>query len=101
MSRVTLAARTLLSRAADAVLLEKKRLNVLGFSDVLALARGVLLTNEAARKEVSKDIDTLLVDELQDTSRLQRDLVVLLRQGDSRDSRARPPDGENAVAPRA
>ena len=52
----------------------------LGFGDVLWLAREVLLTRPELQAEAAENLDALLVDEFQDTSRVQRDLLLLLRQ---------------------
>lgn len=82
LSRWPELARALLVRCQAEIDAEKKRENVLGFSDVLMAARTVCLSHLDARKEIAQGIDTLLVDEVQDTSRLQRDLIVLLRPSD-------------------
>jgi ATP-dependent helicase/nuclease subunit A len=50
----------------------------LGFGDVLRAARDLLRDHPDVAAEVASEIDVLLVDEFQDTSRLQRELVQLL-----------------------
>ncbi len=50
----------------------------LGFGDVLRLARDALRDHPRAAAEVGARYDLLLVDELQDTSRIQRELVQLV-----------------------
>ncbi len=82
LSRAPAIARALLQRCQAEIDLEKRRENVLGFSDVLMAARTICQQHLDARKEIAQGIDTLLVDEVQDTSRLQRDLIVLLRPRD-------------------
>lgn len=62
---------------------------MLGFGEVLRAARELLRDRPDVADEVSSGIEALLVDEFQDTSRVQRDLLQLLwaRPG------ARPPAG--------
>ncbi len=50
----------------------------LGFGDVLRLARDALRDHPRAAAEVGARYDLLLVDEVQDTSRIQRELVQLV-----------------------
>ena len=50
----------------------------LGFGAVLGAARDALRDEPHAAAELSERYDVLLVDEFQDTSRLQRDLIALL-----------------------
>lgn len=69
----------LLGRVALAIRRERTRRAVLGFGDLLRLARSRLRDNPAVLEEVRSEIDVLLVDEFQDSSRSQRDLVYLLR----------------------
>ena len=82
LSHAPMLARALLQRCQAEIDAEKRRENVLGFSDVLTAARTICEQHLDARKEIAQGIDTLLVDEVQDTSRLQRDLIVLLRPRD-------------------
>ncbi|MBX3226141.1 MAG: UvrD-helicase domain-containing protein [Labilithrix sp.] len=63
---------------------------VLGFGEVLRAARSLLTSRPDVAEEVAAGIDALLVDEFQDTSRVQRDLLQLLWAR----SEARPPAGE-------
>ncbi len=51
---------------------------ILGFGDVLRLARDALRDHPRAAAAVGARYDLLLVDELQDTSRIQRELVQLV-----------------------
>ena len=56
--------------------------SVLGFAQVLSTARDLLRDHPRVAAEVSAGLDALLVDEFQDTSRLQRELVTLLWDAD-------------------
>ncbi|WP_437727835.1 UvrD-helicase domain-containing protein [Sorangium sp. So ce861] len=61
----------------------------LGFGDLLRAARDGLRDDPAIGEAVRGSVDVLLVDEFQDTSAVQRDLVYLLRERDDA-ARARP-----------
>lgn len=54
----------------------------LGFGDLLRAARDGLRDDAAIGAAVRESVDVLLVDEFQDTSAVQRDLVYLLRERD-------------------
>lgn len=56
----------------------------LGFGDLLRLARDGLRDHPDVASRVASEIDFLLVDEFQDTSRVQRDLILLLREDPER-----------------
>ncbi len=86
-------ARALLVACEDAITSDARRASSLGFSDVLRAGRDVLRDHPAAAAELGAELDVLLVDEFQDTSRLQRDLVQLVWE---RDPSARAP-GTSAV----
>jgi ATP-dependent helicase/nuclease subunit A len=58
----------------------KRRAGALGFGDLLRIARDTLRDRPEISRAVREDVDVLLVDEFQDTSRVQRDLVYLLRE---------------------
>jgi ATP-dependent helicase/nuclease subunit A len=60
----------------------KRRAGGLGFGDLLRIARDTLRDRPDLARSVREGIDVLLVDEFQDTSRVQRDLVYLLREHD-------------------
>ena len=62
----------------------------LGFGDVLWLSRHALLERPELQLEVGEELDALLVDEFQDTSRVQRDLLLLLWQSPEAAARRRP-----------
>lgn len=57
---------------------EKKSLMCLGFGDLLVLTRRLLRENLVARKELKARFKRVLVDEYQDTSPIQEDIVTLL-----------------------
>ncbi|HET7545593.1 MAG TPA: UvrD-helicase domain-containing protein, partial [Polyangiaceae bacterium] len=86
------------ARGASAVLthiqralLERRRTRgTLGFGDVLRLARDGLRDQPSLAKSASQTMEVLLVDEFQDTSRVQRDLLLLLRERPSSIDRRRP-----------
>jgi ATP-dependent helicase/nuclease subunit A len=67
----------------------RKRRGALGFGDLLRIARDALRDRPDLAERSAAEIDLLLVDEFQDTSRVQRDLILLLRERpDSRAKRA-------------
>jgi ATP-dependent helicase/nuclease subunit A len=70
---------SLLGRIGQAAARERRARAILGFGDLLRLARQTLRDHPEVADEVRGEIDVLLVDEFQDTSRAQRDLVYLLR----------------------
>ncbi len=60
----------------------KRRAGALGFGDLLRTARDTLRDRPEIARAAREEIDALLVDEFQDQSRVQRDLVYLLRERD-------------------
>ncbi len=58
------------------------RARAMSFGGVLRAARDVMLHHPSVAADWAKEVDALLVDEFQDTSRLQRDLLLLLWQND-------------------
>ncbi|WP_394823362.1 UvrD-helicase domain-containing protein [Pendulispora albinea] len=76
------AARELLVDADREIQRARRRAGALGFGDVLRAARDLLRDHPSIAREVGEGIDALLVDEFQDTSRLQRELVHLLWEND-------------------
>ncbi len=58
----------------------RTRRGAYGFGDLLCIARDALRDQPAIAALAAAQIDTLLVDEFQDTSRVQRDLILLLRE---------------------
>ena len=79
--------RDILAESEEEIGAEGKRRAVLGFGEVLRAARELLRDRPDVAEEVASGIDALLVDEFQDTSRVQRDLLQLLW------AKERPPPG--------
>ncbi|MEA2750611.1 MAG: hypothetical protein QOI41_4754 [Myxococcales bacterium] len=66
----------------------------IGFGEILRAARELLRDRPDVAEEVGAGIDALLVDEFQDTSRVQRDLLQLLwARSDTREAGRIPPLG--------
>jgi ATP-dependent helicase/nuclease subunit A len=82
----------LLARAQRVLRQRRIARGQLGFSDVLWLSRHTLLQRPDLQIEVGETLDALLVDEFQDTSRVQRDLLLLLWQTPEAARRRRPGD---------
>ncbi|MFO0548072.1 MAG: UvrD-helicase domain-containing protein [Polyangiaceae bacterium] len=70
----------LVSRMRERLLAERRATGVIGFGDMLRLARDGLRDRRAVAEAIRDEVDVLLVDEFQDTSLIQRDLVYLLRE---------------------
>lgn len=83
-------ASALLARMQRALLERRRAEGTLGFGDVLRLARDGLRDQPALAKRASQKTEVLLVDEFQDTSRVQRDLLLLLRERPSSIDRRTP-----------
>ena len=79
----------LLQVAREKLSAQKRRAGALGFGDLLRMARDALRDQPEVARAVREEIDVLLVDEFQDTSRVQRNLVYLLRERDDA-AEARP-----------
>lgn len=78
----------LIDRIGTRLANERKARGVASFGDLLRLARNRLRDRPEVLALVQAEIDVLLVDEFQDTSRVQRDLVYLLREkASSREAR--------------
>lgn len=73
-----LVARDVLAEAEGTIERASRAGAALGFGELLRAARELLRERPDIATEVSRGIDALLVDEVQDTSRVQRDLVALL-----------------------
>lgn len=78
LAPVATAARTLVGRAQRELDRLRRRSGALAFSDVLRVARDLLRDRPDVAAEISGSLDALLVDEFQDTSRVQCELVRLL-----------------------
>lgn len=74
------AIRALLAEVQREIRARRRARGTLGFGDLLRLARDALRDNPALAAEAAEGIELLMVDEFQDTSRVQRDLVLLLRE---------------------
>jgi ATP-dependent helicase/nuclease subunit A len=72
--------KTLLVRAETALRASMLRDSVLGYADVLRAARDILATEATAARDLGRDLDAFLIDEFQDTSRVQREIVELAWQ---------------------
>ncbi len=59
---------------------ERRERGVLSFGDLLRLARDGMRDDAELARTVRAELDVLMVDEFQDTSAVQRDLVYLLRE---------------------
>ena len=70
----------LLAEARKSARVRRRRAGALGFGDLFRAARDGLRDRPDLAETVRADVDVLLVDEFQDTSRVQRDLVYLLRE---------------------
>ena len=79
------AVRTLVSELSARAEREKDARGVLGFGDLLLQARRLLLQAPAVRTRVKRRFDRVLVDEYQDTSPAQEDILALLLE-DTRES---------------
>ena len=75
---------------------QKRRVGALGFGDLLRHARDALRDRPEVARAAREDVTVLLVDEFQDTSRVQRDLVYLLRERE--DAAAARPRGASPTA---
>jgi len=89
-------ANELLASIQQALLDRRRREGTLGFGDVLRLARDGLRDQPSIAKSASQKTEVLLVDEFQDTSRVQRDLLLLLRERPSSIDRRKPGQVPNA-----
>lgn len=79
-----------LNEARRRLMAARRRAGGLSFGDLLRLARDGLRDRPAMAREARAATDVLLVDEFQDTSRVQRDLVYLLRERDDAAASRRP-----------
>jgi len=83
------ALKSLLVGCAAEIARANLRDSVLGFADVLLAARDLLRDHPALAGAIGASFDALLVDEFQDTSSVQRDLVYLLWERRGRDGQVR------------
>lgn len=80
----------LVGEVQRALRVRRRARGALGFGDLIRLARDGLLARPDIQARAADELDVLLVDEFQDTSRVQRDLVLLLCQA-SEAARRRTP----------
>ncbi len=83
-------ANALLSTIQAELIKRRRSEGTLGFGDVLRLARDGLRDHPALARSAGQRVEVLLVDEFQDTSRVQRDLLLLLREKPSALQRRAP-----------
>jgi ATP-dependent helicase/nuclease subunit A len=84
------AVRALLVDLDERVALEKDARGALGFGDLLLRARDLLRDHPSLRARVKARFDRVLVDEYQDTSPVQEDLVALLAEEPTRGDPVHP-----------
>ncbi len=75
--------RELLARTEAAVRVSMARDGVLGFGEVLRAARDLLRDDPSVALILGRELDALLIDELQDTSRIQREIIELAWRAES------------------
>jgi ATP-dependent helicase/nuclease subunit A len=80
----------LLARIQAELSTRRRKDGKLGFGDVLRLARDGLRDHPEIARFAAQCTEILLVDEFQDTSRVQRDLLLLLRERPSSSAKRRP-----------
>jgi ATP-dependent helicase/nuclease subunit A len=81
-ARAAAFARDLLVACEREIRSATERSSALGYGDLLRAARDLLRDRPDIAAEIGASLDVALIDELQDTSRLQRDLILLLWQRD-------------------
>lgn len=69
-----------LARLHAAYLAMKRERGVLTFGDIAHMARDILLRNTQVRRHYQQRFRYIMIDEFQDTNRLQKDLVYLLAE---------------------
>ena len=77
--------RTLIATCDARIREDRRNAGVLAFSDVLRTVRELLMQRPDVAAQIGQRLDALLVDEFQDTSRVQRDIVALLWERSPRD----------------
>ena len=82
-------ANALLAKIQAELSARRRAEGTLGFGDVLRLARDGLRDHPALAMIAGQKTELLLVDEFQDTSRVQRDLLLLLRERPASNARRR------------
>jgi ATP-dependent helicase/nuclease subunit A len=87
LTQRALSMRALLAEIAERRSAERRRAGMLGFGDLLRSARDAVRDDPGVAATARAMFDVLLVDEFQDTSGVQRDLVYLLREMPARAER--------------
>ncbi|ABF92294.1 ATP-dependent DNA helicase, UvrD/REP family [Myxococcus xanthus DK 1622] len=90
--------RELLTRVETRHDTELSRRNVLDFTSLLVKSRDLLRAHPEFRRQVQERIGALLVDEFQDTNRLQLELVLLLAEKREDGPRELAPDADLVTA---
>lgn len=80
LTRIETATRALLCEIRAGLATARRRQGALSFGDLLREARRALMAFPEVQRSVRGSVHALLVDEFQDSSRVQRDLVYLLRE---------------------
>lgn len=80
LANESLAIAALVAKVQRSLRARRRRRGALGFGDLLRIARDGLRDRPDLAARAASEIDLLLVDEFQDTSRVQRDLLLLLRE---------------------
>lgn len=70
--------RMVIAQLARAYMAKKQQMSLMDFDDVLVNFYDLLLRNELAREQIAREVSFVLVDEFQDTNRLQAEIVDLL-----------------------
>lgn len=79
-----------LGRLHESYMEMKRERGILSFSDVAQMAREILLHNRQVRRHYQQKYRYIMIDEFQDTNRLQKELVYLLAQSPSAETDAVP-----------
>lgn len=74
------AARTIVATAQRSYEASKRKRSAVDYSDLMRLLRDALRDRAPLRRELKARYDALFVDEFQDTNKVQRDLLYLLRE---------------------
>ncbi|MEO8875928.1 MAG: UvrD-helicase domain-containing protein, partial [Polyangiaceae bacterium] len=77
--------RALIARCDARIREDRRSAGALAFSDVLRSVRELLIERPDVAAQIGQRFDALLVDEFQDTSRVQRDIVALLWEHSPKD----------------
>lgn len=90
LERVTADVIEVLDRVQRELRERRRKRGALAFSDLLRIARDGLRDHPEIARRAGAGIELLLVDEFQDTSRVQRDLLLLLRERPERCRERKP-----------